>query len=325
MRPGLGDLPAARAAENHGEGLAVWVCLDPVEELAGIVRVDRLAGAAKDRRIHARGEGDAERVVGRERDDLRVRADELVDVVRIADDDALSTELIRHHPFEHTETGGCRLRGSILEPLDVSPLGVLLVHDPLHPDRDRGHTHLDEVPRVVDHLGKRCCQNDLLAASHRCASSPNGSRNHRSLAIKSNSARQKKSNPLSGDILFRRMWSSRVPGRLGPNRLANAVTRLGATGGPVTDLTETNPTHVGLRYPDGILEPLASDRGLHYDPAPLGLEAAREAVAAHLRRDRLAVDATSVALTASSSDAYGSLFGSPKVHVGHFASLTRGG
>ena len=76
----------------------------------------------------------------------------------------------------------------------------------------------------------------------------------------------------------------------------------------MTDLTESNPTRVGLRYPEGILEPLASQRGLRYDPAPLGLEGAREAVAADLGRVRLRVDAESVALTASSSDAYGSLF-----------------
>ena len=29
-----------------------------------------------------------------------------------------------------------------------------------------GHPHLDEVTRVVDHLGEGCCQNDLCPTIH---------------------------------------------------------------------------------------------------------------------------------------------------------------
>jgi hypothetical protein len=104
------------------------------------------------------------------------------------------------------------------------------------------------------------------------------------------------------------MKSSRLPRSLEPNALARAVDAKRRCGVPIADLTESNPTRVGLTYPDGLLEPLADARALDYDPQPLGLWAARAAVAADFRRRGIVISADRVALTASTSEAYALLF-----------------
>jgi len=77
-------------------------------------------------------------------------------------------------------------------------------------------------------------------------------------------------------------------------------------GEPVIDLTESNPTRVGLAYPEEeILESLADRRSLTYEPHPFGLAAAREAVAREMNG---AVDPDRIVLTASTSEAYAFLF-----------------
>jgi len=74
----------------------------------------------------------------------------------------------------------------------------------------------------------------------------------------------------------------------------------------VIDLTESNPTRVGLAYPEEeILESLADRRSLTYEPHPFGLAAAREAVAREMNG---AVDPDRIVLTASTSEAYAFLF-----------------
>jgi hypothetical protein len=75
------------------------------------------------------------------------------------------------------------------------------------------------------------------------------------------------------------------------------------------DLTETNPTRVGLPYPnEAIAAALARAPIATYDPAPLGLARARAAVAADYARAGMAVDPDRLVLTASSSESYGFLF-----------------
>jgi alanine-synthesizing transaminase len=76
----------------------------------------------------------------------------------------------------------------------------------------------------------------------------------------------------------------------------------------VIDLTQSNPTRVGLDYPADLLAPLSSVEALVYDPQPLGLLSAREAVAADFARRGLDVSADRIALTASTSEAYALLF-----------------
>ena len=127
------------------------------------------------------------------------------------------------------------------------------------------------------------------------------------------------------------MFSSRVPAEQSTNRLSRMHARLRAQGVDVTDLTESNPTRVGLHYPPGLLDCLASPSGLRYEPSPRGLPSARQAVASWLSRPlqdpgtsvaaapdegteclgaskARPVDPNRVFLTASTSEAYACLF-----------------
>jgi alanine-synthesizing transaminase len=101
--------------------------------------------------------------------------------------------------------------------------------------------------------------------------------------------------------------SHRVPG-LALNRLAAVRNALQNQSVPLTDLTGSNPTRAGLRYPDDLLAPLAGRAGLDYAPDPRGLLAARAAVGAELARHGAVVDPGRVVLTASTSEAYAFLF-----------------
>ncbi len=92
----------------------------------------------------------------------------------------------------------------------------------------------------------------------------------------------------------------------------NATTRtldaLRGRGIDILDLTVSNPTKVGLEYPADLLAPLASPEALSYDPQPMGMWSAREAVAADFARRGVSVPPERVALTASTSEAYAWLF-----------------
>lgn len=100
----------------------------------------------------------------------------------------------------------------------------------------------------------------------------------------------------------------RLPGDLAPNAAARTVDALRAQGVAVIDLTESNPTKAGFQYPDHLLNALADPRALRYEPHPFGLLPAREAVAGEFLRRGLHIAPARVALTASTSEAYGFLF-----------------
>ena len=102
--------------------------------------------------------------------------------------------------------------------------------------------------------------------------------------------------------------SSRLPSNLTLNATTRALAALRERGVTVTDLTESNPTRVGLQYPADLLEPLSDPYSLLYDPQPLGLPAAREAVAGDFERRGLTVSPERIGLTASTSEAYSLLF-----------------
>ncbi len=57
----------------------------------------------------------------------------------------------------------------------------------------------------------------------------------------------------------------------------------------IVDLTESNPTRVGLPYPESILRSLSDAAALRYDPQPFGLATARDAVARDCARRNVAV------------------------------------
>jgi len=104
------------------------------------------------------------------------------------------------------------------------------------------------------------------------------------------------------------MISSRLPQDLSPNAVSRALAARRGAGAPIIDLTESNPTRVAIPYPRDLLAPLADPAALSYDPQPLGLPAAREAVAREHARHGLAVDPSRIALTSSTSEAYALLF-----------------
>jgi aspartate/methionine/tyrosine aminotransferase len=104
------------------------------------------------------------------------------------------------------------------------------------------------------------------------------------------------------------MFSRRTPRDIEPNRLSLALEARRRAGAPILDLTQSNPTAVGIPYPADLLAPLAEPGSLAYEPTPGGLASAREAVAADYARRGIVVDADRILLTASTSEAYAFLF-----------------
>jgi alanine-synthesizing transaminase len=100
--------------------------------------------------------------------------------------------------------------------------------------------------------------------------------------------------------------SRRLPWGHPKNRLTLAVEERRAE---TIDLTETNPTRVGLAYPaealSGLLRQGAEAR---YEPHPRGIPEAREALAAHLSTPGDPVSPEDLVLTASTSESYSFLF-----------------
>ena len=104
------------------------------------------------------------------------------------------------------------------------------------------------------------------------------------------------------------MISERLPPHAEPNTLTRRLDALRAAGETYVDLTQSNPTRVGIPYPADLLTPLGDAVALHYDPHPFGLASARAAVAADCARRGVHVDPAAIVLTASTSEAYTWLF-----------------
>jgi aspartate/methionine/tyrosine aminotransferase len=109
------------------------------------------------------------------------------------------------------------------------------------------------------------------------------------------------------------MLSHRVPRDREPNAWSRRLDQLRRSGGQIFDLTEANPTRVGLR----VLGPEAAERlasafaGVatsSYAPDPRGMSGAREAIARYYEDRGLAVDPAHLVLTAGTSEAYAHLF-----------------
>jgi aspartate/methionine/tyrosine aminotransferase len=104
------------------------------------------------------------------------------------------------------------------------------------------------------------------------------------------------------------LFSARLPWNVPENALAVHVDERRRRG-DVLDLTESNPTRVALPYPvEALRAGLGRAEPAQYEPAPLGLTAARAAVAAEYARAGAAVDPARVAITASSSESCSFLF-----------------
>jgi alanine-synthesizing transaminase len=114
--------------------------------------------------------------------------------------------------------------------------------------------------------------------------------------------------PAALSLCWTPMFSSRLPRSLRPNPLTMALVALRTSGAAWIDLTETNPTAVGLDYPPSILDPLANQDARRYAPDARGLHVARVAIAAdYARRGRL-VSPGGIVVTTSTSEAYSMLF-----------------
>jgi len=103
------------------------------------------------------------------------------------------------------------------------------------------------------------------------------------------------------------MFSSRLP-PLTPNAFSVALAAARASGRRLLDLTCTNPTAVGLDYPDSVRLALADADVLRYAPEARGHLGARRAIAADYARRAVTADPEAIVLTASTSEAYSLLF-----------------
>ncbi|MBI3616457.1 MAG: pyridoxal phosphate-dependent aminotransferase [Candidatus Omnitrophica bacterium] len=104
------------------------------------------------------------------------------------------------------------------------------------------------------------------------------------------------------------MFADRTGWRLTPNLLSQRLTALHRRGVSILDLTESNPTQVGIRYPEEILGFLADPGSLTYEPSPKGLLLARQAVAGVYAEKGISLEPDQLLLTASTSEAYSFLF-----------------
>ena len=77
---------------------------------------------------------------------------------------------------------------------------------------------------------------------------------------------------------------------------------------PIVDLTASNPTRCGFDYGGELLDGLKEARALDYDPHPLGLLTAREAVCGYYASHDVELRPNRVVLTTSTSEAYSYLF-----------------
>jgi len=64
------------------------------------VRVNGLLGASEHGSIDSSGEGDSQRIMSGDGNHLGLRTDELIQILRIANDDVLLTELQLHYFLE---------------------------------------------------------------------------------------------------------------------------------------------------------------------------------------------------------------------------------
>lgn len=104
------------------------------------------------------------------------------------------------------------------------------------------------------------------------------------------------------------MLSRRTAWNLASNAFAARLDAARASGAPLLDLADSNPTRAGLAWPaEELAAALADPRCATYEPDPRGLPEARAAVAAYLAARGTPAPPERVLLTASTSEAYGAL------------------
>ncbi len=104
-------------------------------------------------------------------------------------------------------------------------------------------------------------------------------------------------------------FSERTHWNLAENELTAAIRQRRAAGQELFDLTLSNPTHCGFTYnAAALLDPLLNPNVLHYEPDPLGMITAREAVARYYSDVGASISPDRICLTTSTSEAYSFLF-----------------
>jgi alanine-synthesizing transaminase len=104
------------------------------------------------------------------------------------------------------------------------------------------------------------------------------------------------------------VFSQRSTWDLQTNLRSRALQQARAEGRQLLDLTQSNPTRAGLGYPAELASALNASSPLTYDPLPLGMPAARAAVACSYAARGVSVAPGNVVLASSTSEAYGYLF-----------------
>lgn len=105
------------------------------------------------------------------------------------------------------------------------------------------------------------------------------------------------------------MLSNRLPRDGEPNAWARLLAERRAAGAKLVDLSEANPTRVGLSGAGvGELAALAVPEAARYQPDPRGLAAAREAVAEYYAARGLIARTEEIILTSGTSESYAHLF-----------------
>lgn len=104
------------------------------------------------------------------------------------------------------------------------------------------------------------------------------------------------------------MFSLRTSWNLQCNAFSQRSQELRQRGLPLIDLTESNPTRVGLSYPSAIASSLSEEGVFTYWPDPKGDLAARQAVASIYQKKGFEVGPEEILLAASTSQAYDFLF-----------------
>ncbi|WP_109484593.1 pyridoxal phosphate-dependent aminotransferase [Occallatibacter savannae] len=103
-------------------------------------------------------------------------------------------------------------------------------------------------------------------------------------------------------------FSKRTEWNTEESALAQAHRERVLAGLPIADLTASNPTRCGFTYDPNLLASLSDSRALDYDPQPLGLLSARQAVCAYYADHAVQIGPDRVVLTTSTSEAYNFLF-----------------
>ncbi len=101
-------------------------------------------------------------------------------------------------------------------------------------------------------------------------------------------------------------FSYRTPHDLSLNSISKTLETV--SNGSILDLTLSNPTQCGFKYPSDLLQSLASPSGLNYEPTPFGHIGARKAVAEYMKSKKEEVSPDNILLTSSSSESYSYLF-----------------